>query len=141
MGCEKEAPPSPLPPEVEVTAVLQKNVPIYSEWVGTADGLVNATIRAQVTGYLSGQHYQEGDAVKKGDVLFTIDPRPFQAALNQSKAELALQQARWDTAKLDLKRIRPLAEANAVSKKDLDDAVGLEQATPCRGVGGSGKCG
>ena len=129
MGCEKEAPPPPPPPEVAVTAVVQKDVPIYSEWVASADGLINATIRAQVIGYLSGQHYQEGDVVKKGDVLFTIDPRPFQAALDQAKAQLALQQARWNTAKLNLNRIRPLAEANAVSKKDLDDAVGLEQAT------------
>ena len=129
MGCEKEPPPPPPPPEVAVTAVVQKDVPIYSVWVASADGLINATIRAQVIGYLSGQQYQEGDVVKKGDVLFTIDPRPFQAALDQAKAQLALQQARWNTAKLDLNRIRPLAEANAVSKKDLDDAIGLEQAT------------
>lgn len=128
-GCTKEPPPTPPPPEVAVASVVQKDVPIHAEWVGTADGLINATIRAQVTGYLSEQNYQEGDLVKKGDVLFEIDPRPFQAALDQSKGELALQQARWETSKLNLNRIRPLAEANAVSKKDLDEAIGAEQAT------------
>ena len=128
-GCAKEEKAAPQAPEVEVVDVVQKDVPVYSEWVGTTDGLVNATIRAQVTGYLIKQNYKEGDAVKKGQVLFEIDPRPFQATLDQSKGELALQQARWDTAKANLKRIRPLAEQNAVSKRDLDNAVGSEQAT------------
>jgi membrane fusion protein (multidrug efflux system) len=128
-GCAKEEKAAPQAPEVEVVDVVQKDVPVYSEWVGTTDGLVNATIRAQVTGYLIKQNYKEGDMVKKGQVLFEIDPRPFQATFDQSKGELALQQARWDTAKANLKRIRPLAEQNAVSKRDLDNAVGSEQAT------------
>ena len=128
-GCAKEEKAAPQAPEVEVVDVVQKDVPIYAEWVGTTDGLVNATIRAQVTGYLIKQNYKEGDMVKKGQVLFEIDPRPFQATFDQSKGELALQQARWDTAKANLKRIRPLAEQNAVSKRDLDNAVGSEQAT------------
>jgi membrane fusion protein (multidrug efflux system) len=128
-GCAKEEKAGPQAPEVEVVDVVQKDVPIYAEWVGTTDGLVNATIRAQVSGYLIKQNYREGDVVTKGQVLFEIDPRLFQATLDQTKGALALQQARWDTAKADLKRIRPLAEKNAVSKRDLDNAVGTEQAT------------
>ncbi|MGB7971934.1 MAG: biotin/lipoyl-binding protein, partial [Candidatus Deferrimicrobiaceae bacterium] len=79
-GCGKEQKPqAPPPPTVEVMEVIQKDVPIYSKWVGTADGLVNATIRAQVTGYLLKQNYREGELVREGQVLFEIDPRPFQA--------------------------------------------------------------
>jgi membrane fusion protein (multidrug efflux system) len=104
-------------------------VPIYEEWVGTADGLVNATIRAQVQGYLTRQNYKEGDVVRKSQTLFEIDPRTFQASLEQAKGQLAVQQASWDTATANLKRIKPLAELNAVSQKDLDDAVGKEQAS------------
>jgi len=127
-GCKKEQKAAPPPPEVEVVTVVQKDVPIYAEYVGTADGFVNATIRAQVQGYLVKQNYKEGDLVRKGQVLFEIDPRTFQATLEHAKGQLAAQQARWDTAKATLKRIKPLAEQNAVSQKDLDDAVGTEQA-------------
>ncbi len=127
-ACKKEQKAAPPPPLVEVSEVVQKDIPISSEWVGIADGFVNATIRAQVQGYLIKQNYKEGDIVKKGQVLFEIDPRTFQAALDQTKGELAVQQARWDTAKANLKRVKPLAERNAVSQKDLDDAVGTEQA-------------
>jgi membrane fusion protein (multidrug efflux system) len=127
-GCAKEQKVTSPPPDVEVVNVVQKDVPIYSEFVGTTDGLVNATIRAQVQGYLIKQNYKEGDLVKKGQVLFEIDPRTFQATLEQAKGQLAAQQARWDTAKANLKRIKPLAEQNAVSQKDLDDATGTEQA-------------
>jgi len=128
VGCKKEAPPPPPPPIVEVVSVDQRDVPIYSEYVGTADGFVNATIRAQVQGYLIRQNYKEGELVKKGQVLFEIDPRTFEASLEQAKGQLAAQQARWDTAKANLRRIKPLAEKNAVSQKDLDDATGTEQA-------------
>ncbi|MDA8105549.1 MAG: efflux RND transporter periplasmic adaptor subunit [Nitrospiraceae bacterium] len=127
-GCKKEQKTAPPPPLVEVVDVIQKDVPIFSEYVGTADGLVNATIRAQVQGYLIKQNYKEGDLVRKGQILFEIDPRTFEAALEQAKGQLAAQQARWDTAKANLKRVRPLAEENAVSQKDLDDATGTEQA-------------
>jgi membrane fusion protein (multidrug efflux system) len=136
-GCGKEqkaAPPPP--PAVEVTQVVQKDVPIFTEWVGTADGLVNATIRAQVTGYLMKQNYGEGELVRAGQVLFEIDPRTFQAAvdgakgaLDQAKGQLAQQEARHVTAKADLDRVIPLAAKNAVSKKDLDSATGAEQST------------
>jgi membrane fusion protein (multidrug efflux system) len=139
-GCGKEEKAQPQAPIVEVVEVTQKDVPVYGEWVGTLDGTVNATIRAQVQGYLIKQNYTEGDFVKKDQVLFEIDPREYQAALNQArsalqqskaaleqaKADVSRQEARWDTAKANLKRIRPLAEQSAVSQKDLDDAVGLE---------------
>src|SRR5690242_19793401 len=88
-SCHKEQPASPRAPEVEVVPVVQKDVPIVHEWVGTADGLVNATIRAQVTGYLIRQDYTEGDLVEKGQVLFEIDPRPFKAVLDQAQGALA----------------------------------------------------
>ncbi len=127
-GCSKQQEAAPPPPTVEVVTVARKDVPIHSEWIGTTDGLVNATIRAQVQGYLISQKYKEGEPVKKGQVLFEIDPRTFQAALDQAKGQLAQQQARWITAKANLARIKPLADDNAVSKKDLDDAVGLELA-------------
>jgi len=129
-GCGKEqkaAPPPP--PAVEVSEVIRKDVPIYTEWVGTTDGLVNATIQAQVTGYLVKQNYREGDLVKKGQVLFEIDPRTFQTAVDASKGSLAQAEARWETAKANLQRVRPLAAKNAVSQKDLDDATGAEQST------------
>ncbi len=128
-ACRKEKPAAPRAPEVEVAQVIRKDVPIVHEWVGTADGLVNATIRAQVTGYLIRQDYKEGDSVKKGQLLFEIDPRPFQAALNQAKGELARQEAQHANAKANLNRVKPLVALNAVSKKDLDDAVGAEQST------------
>jgi membrane fusion protein, multidrug efflux system len=128
-GCHKEQAAAPLPPTVEVVTVAQKDVPIYKEWVGALDGYVNAVIRAQVTGYLIKQNYREGDLVKKGQVLFEIDPRTFKASLDQAKGQLAEQQARHDTTKANLARIRPLAAQNAVSQKDLDDAVGAELST------------
>jgi membrane fusion protein (multidrug efflux system) len=103
-------------------------VPVFMEWVASMDGSVNATIRPQVTGYLISQNYKEGDLVRKGQVLFRIDPRVFQAALDQANGQLAQQQARWDTAKANLRRIKPLAAQNAVSQKDLDDATGAEQS-------------
>jgi membrane fusion protein (multidrug efflux system) len=127
-ACEKKKPEAPAPPVVEVVEVIQKDVPIYEQWVGTADGLVNATIRAQVQGYLIRQNYREGDFVNKGQTLFEIDPRTFQAALDQAKGQLAVQQASWDTAKANLKRIKPSQSRNAVSQKDLDDATEGEQA-------------
>lgn len=126
VGCKKEQKAVPPPPEVEVVTVSQKDVPIYKEWVGALDGYVNAVIRPQVTGYLIKQNYREGELVKKGRVLFEIDPRTFKAALDQAKGQLSQQQARHDTAKANLARIRPLAAQNAVSQKDLDDAIGAE---------------
>jgi membrane fusion protein (multidrug efflux system) len=128
VACQKKKPEALPPPVVEVVEVIQKDVPISAEYVGTADGFVNATIRAQVQGYLIKQNYREGDFVKKKQILFEIDPRTFEAALDQAKGQLAAYQARWDTAQANLKRIKPLAAQNAVSQKDLDDATGTEQA-------------
>jgi len=127
-GCSKGPQEAPPAPAVEVMTVIQKDVPVYQEWIGTLDGMVNATIRAQVQGYLIRQNYKEGDLVRTGQVLFEIDPRTFQAALDQAKGELEAQQARWNTAKANLARIKPLADQNAVSKKDLDDSIGTEQS-------------
>jgi membrane fusion protein (multidrug efflux system) len=128
-GCKKEEKVQPQAPIVEVVEVIQKDVPVYGEWVGILDGSVNATIRAQVSGYLIKQNYKEGDFVKKDQVLFEIDPRSYQAAVEEAKAQLAQTEARWQTAKANLARIKPLAEQSAVSKKDLDDAIGAEEST------------
>jgi membrane fusion protein (multidrug efflux system) len=125
-GCGEKKAAAPAAPVVEVANVVVQDVPIVREWVGTTDGLVNAKINAQVQGYLIKQNYQEGSEVKKGQVLFEIDPRPFQAALEQAKGELAIAEGQFYTAKANLEKIRPLAAVNAVSKKDLDDAIGRE---------------
>jgi len=122
-GCKQKPPATPPPPLVEVAPVTQADVPIYHEWIGTLDGLVNATIRAQVTGYLLTQDYREGDPIKKGDLLFQIDPRPFQAALDQAKGQLAQAQARLGKTELDVKRYAPLVKDRAISQEEYDDAV------------------
>jgi RND family efflux transporter MFP subunit len=118
------------PPDVEVLQVQQENVPIYSEWIGTLDGLVNADVRAQVTGYLLKQGYQEGSFVRQGQLLFQIDPRPFQAALDQTQGQLAQAKAMLASAQavqrrteLDVERYTPLAKEQAASQQDLDNAV------------------
>src|SRR6266699_4592140 len=117
-------------PDVEVVEVEQKDVPIFGEWIGTLDGFTNADVRAQVTGYLQRQGYQEGAFVKKGQLLFEIDPRPFQAALDQAegqlaqaKATLANAQAVQGRTELDVNRYAPLAKEQAASQQDLDNAV------------------
>jgi len=127
-GCKEKPHATPPPPTVEVATVTQADVPIYHEWIGTLDGLVNATIRAQVTGYLLTQTYREGDAIKKGELLFEIDPRPFQAVLDQAKGQLAQTEARLGKTELDVKRYAPLVKEKAISQEEYDDAVqaGLE---------------
>src|SRR5882672_1767266 len=117
-------------PDVEVVEVEQKDVPIFGEWIGTLDGFTNADVRAQVTGYLLRQGYQEGAFVRKGQLLFEIDPRPFQAALDQAegqlaqaKAVLANAQAVQGRTELDVNRYAPLAKEQAASQQDLDNAV------------------
>lgn len=101
----------------------QADVPIYHEWIGVLDGLVNAQIRAQVTGYLLTQNYREGDPINKGDSLFEIDPRPFQAALDQAKGSLAQAEAKLGKTELDVKRYAPLVKDKAISQEEYDDAV------------------
>jgi len=118
------------PPDVMVAQVKQKDVPIYGEWIGTLDGFVNADVRAQVTGYLVRQPYQEGALVSKGQLLFEIDPRPFQAALDQAEGQLAQATAQLANAEavqvrtqLDVERYTPLAKEQAASQQDLDNAT------------------
>ncbi len=122
-GCKPKTKAAPPPPVVEVEPVTQADVPIYHEWIGTLDGLVNAQIRAQVTGYLLTQDYREGEPIKKGDLLFQIDPRPFQATLDQAKGILAQAEARNGKTQLDVKRYAPLVKDKAISQEEYDDAV------------------
>jgi len=118
------------PPVVEVVQVDQKDVPIYGEWIGTFDGFPNADVKAQVTGYLLRQGYQEGSFVNKGQLLFEIDPRPFQAALDQAEGQLAQARAQLATAEaiqrrteLDVEKYTPLVKVQAASQQDLDNSV------------------
>jgi membrane fusion protein (multidrug efflux system) len=106
-----------------VITLVARDVPIYQQWIGTLDGYPNAQIRAQVSGYLIRQDYAEGGAVKKGDLLFEIDPRPFQAVLDQAQGRLAQDQAQYGKTQLDVKRFTPLARDQAISQEQLDDAV------------------
>jgi len=121
-GCKRPAPQMG-PPEVMVMDVVQKDIPIYGDWIGTLDGLVNAQIHAQVSGYLMAQHYQEGSLVHKGNLLFQIDPRPFQAALDKAKGQMAEAQANLDMTAINVKRYTPLAKNNAISQQELDNAI------------------
>src|SRR5437899_450498 len=130
-GCSAPRPqPQTPPPVVKVVHVEQRDVPVYGEWIGTLDGMVNAEIKAQVTGYLLSQHYSEGSLVRKGQLLFTLDPRPFQAVLDQANGQLAqanaqeLQaEANQGKTQLDVNRYTPLAKARAITDQDLDNAV------------------
>jgi membrane fusion protein (multidrug efflux system) len=118
-GGSKAASAPPLP-NVEVATVIQRDTPIYSDWVATLDGYVNAEIQPRVAGYIIKQNYKEGAVVRKGDVLFEIDPRPLKAALDQAKAQLAQAEAQLGKASLDVERDTPLAEARAIAKSQLD---------------------
>ena len=123
VSCNQKPAAPPPPPKVQVLTVAPRDVPIYQQWIGTLDGYPNAQIRAQVSGYLIKQNYVEGGAVKKGDPLFEVDPRPFQAALDQALGKLAQDQAQYGKTELDVKRFTPLARDQAVSQEELDDAV------------------
>jgi RND family efflux transporter MFP subunit len=145
-GCIKQSSGATAPPipEVEVVEVQQKDVPIYNEWIGTLDGLVNADIKAQVSGYLLEQAYKEGSFVKKDQLLFQIDPRPFQATLDQAQgllaqaegqssqsqaqllqaeAQVAVAEANQRRTQLDVDRYIPLAQQQAITQQDLDNAT------------------
>ncbi|HTY83369.1 MAG TPA: efflux RND transporter periplasmic adaptor subunit [Silvibacterium sp.] len=117
---KKEEAPPPAPPEVTVAEVVQKNVPSYSEWVAQLNGPVNADITPKVQGYLLTQNYQNGFFVKKGQLLFTIDPRPFVATLDQDKAQVAVAQANLGEAEKNVARDTPLVAQNAIPQKQLD---------------------
>src|SRR6266849_10069356 len=127
IGCgEKNAQAGkPAAVDVEVVQVEQRDVPISGEWIGTLDGLVDADVKAQVTGYLLKQAYVEGSFVRKGQLLFQIDPRPFEAALDQAKAQLMQAQAQLANAEatqlqaqLNVNKYTPLAEEQAASQQD-----------------------
>jgi len=142
--CSKTQIVQPSPPDVQVVQVEQKDVPIYSEWIGTLDGMVNEEIKAQVTGYLLKQDYSEGSFVRKGQLLFEIDARPLQAALDQANgdlaraegqlaqadaqllqanAQLAQAEANQGKTQLDVNRFVPLAKEKAITDQELDNAV------------------
>ena len=123
LSCKRHAPPPPPPPDVQVVTITTTNLPLFDEWIATLDGDVNAQIHAQVTGYLLKQNYKEGSEVKKGDPLFEIDPRPFQAALDQAQARLNQDQAQKGKTALDVKRYTPLAKDQAISQEELDNAI------------------
>ncbi|GAB4276227.1 MAG: efflux RND transporter periplasmic adaptor subunit [Methylomicrobium sp.] len=116
----------PPPPTVQVITVQPQQVAIHQEWVGTLDGMINAQIVAQVSGYLLAQRYQEGQVVKKGQLLYEIDPRVAEAALEGARSQLARQEALLKTARLDLARVKRLLPENAISARDYDNAVGRE---------------
>ena len=145
-GCARStgatAPPAPL--EVSVVEVRQADVPLYKEWIGTLDGFVNADIKAEISGYLTQQAYTEGTFVKKGQLLFQIDPRPYQAAVDQAlgrlaqsqgqleqaraqlaqaEAQVAVAQANQRRVQLDVDRYTPLAQQQAITQQDLDNAT------------------
>jgi RND family efflux transporter MFP subunit len=118
-----KAAPTSSPTLVEVATVVQRDTPIYSEWVAILDGFVNAQIQPRVAGYIIRQNYKEGSVVRKGEVLFEIDPRPFKAALDQAKAQLAQAEAQLGKASLDVDRDTPLAQARAIAQSQLDTEI------------------
>ena len=123
-GCKKQAkPPQPGPPEVQVTAAIQRDVPVYQVWIGNLDGSVNTQVRARVSGYLVAQTYREGSQVKEGELLFQIDPRPLQAALDQAKGDLAKAEATEKLSALNLKRAKELFAGKVTSVQERDTSV------------------
>ena len=123
-ACEnKSVAAAPAPPTVQVVQVAQRDVPVYHEWIATLDGFVNAIIQPQVSGYLVQQNYREGALVRKNDVLFKIDPRPFQAILDQAKAQLAQAEAQLGKTQLDVQRDTPLAKQQAIAQSQLDNDI------------------
>jgi RND family efflux transporter MFP subunit len=121
-GCEKKK-PEPPPQQVQVAEVVQQDVPVTQEWVGTLQGSVNADIRPKIEGYILKQLYLEGSVVKQGQPLFQIDPRQFKAALDSAKGNVARNQAALDNANIKVERYTPLAKSQAISQQELDDAL------------------
>ena len=120
-GCKKAAAPVAAPvPEVVVTDVVQRNVPVYSDWVGTTEGFVNAQIHPKISGYLLKQNYRDGDQVRAGQLLFQIDDREYKAALDQALGNLGQAQADYKKNKQDLDRYTPLYQQQIISRQDFD---------------------
>lgn len=127
-GCADDTPPAPPPPEVLVQAATTRDVPVYHEWVGTLSGFINAVIKPQVKGYLLTKNYDEGSVVEANQLLFQIDPREFQAQLDQAIGNLQQAQAALGKTQLDVARYGPLAKEGAVSQQELDNAVQANEA-------------
>jgi len=127
-GCTEKEAVLAAAPEVEIAPVTQQDVPLYTECIASLDGYVNAQIQPQVTGYLMKQNYLEGTVVRKGDILFEIDPRPFEAALQQSKGQQAQAEAQFGKTKLDVARDTPLARASAIPQAQLDNDIQAYEA-------------
>lgn len=129
-GCGKESTaPARKPPDVTVMTVTARDTPVTFEFVAQTESSREVEIRARVAGFLDKRLYTEGDLVKTGQTLFQMDRKPFEAQLLSAQGQLSQQQARWEVAKAALARVRPLAAQNAVSKMDLDNAVGEERST------------
>jgi membrane fusion protein (multidrug efflux system) len=124
----RAAPAAPPPLEVEVATVSERDVAVSSEWIATLDGYVNAQIRPQVSGYLVRRNYREGGLVRKGDVLFEIDPRPFKAALDQARAQVTQAEAQLAKNARDVERDTPLAEQQAIAQSQLDAEIQAQRA-------------
>ncbi|HWL52335.1 MAG TPA: efflux RND transporter periplasmic adaptor subunit [Chthoniobacteraceae bacterium] len=133
-GCKKPEVENPLlmPPEVEVAQVTRGDVPVFREWIGVVDGSNNAEIRARVSGYILSQNYADGSPVKKGDLLFEIDPRPFEASLAAAEASLAEAEAEQVRAQLNADKYTQTFETGAVSKKDRDNTVQQNEAAKAK---------
>ena len=129
-GCEKKTvqTEAPAPPEVLVTQVTKGDVPVVREWVGTLNGSENAEIRARVAGYLQTKNYQEGGYVKQGDLLFQIDPRPFEAALDEAKSQLSQEQAIQLATQADFERAQELFNKKVISEQEFENKRQLNQA-------------
>jgi len=128
VACSKTEAPPPPPPEVQVVEVIQKDVPIYVELVGSTLGSEDIEIRARVEGYLVAIDFTEGSFVRKGQPLYKIDPEPFRVAVDEAKASLATAQARLEKTDNDVARYTPLAKQQAVSQQELDNALSAQQA-------------
>ena len=127
IACSKKEAPPPPPPEVQVAEVVQKDVPIYIELVGATLGSEDVEIRARVEGYLASVNFTEGSFIKKGQLLYKIDPQPFEAALAQAQANLSTAQTRLEKTNNDVARYKPLAEQKAVSQQELDNALSAQE--------------
>jgi membrane fusion protein, multidrug efflux system len=139
-ACKKPAaPPAPAAPDVTVMTVEGRNTPVTFEFVAQTQSSREVEIRARVEGFLDKRLYTEGSLVKEGQTLFQMDPKPFQASLQTAQGQLSQQQARLTVAKANLARVRPLEAANAVSKKDLDDAIGNEKQAEAAVIAAQGE--
>ena len=128
-GCKEAPPPPPPPPEVVVQPVDVRDTPVQAEFTGEIRGGEDVEVRARVAGYLQSQNYDEGTVVRKGQLLFVIDPKPFEATVARVRADMAQAQALHNRAEIQVNRLRPLVADNAVSQQDLDNAVASEEAS------------